>query len=132
MANPSCDRDALLLAAACYNGNVLDSKHQYALKVWFKVKQLAALGTTDYSSVLTTDLYRDAVNFARTTNSAERTAMGLAILKNQAVAAGATISSDINALMSSIACLVNVPEADLGAMDLLLNCQLGVHKSYPQ
>lgn len=94
------------------------------------VKELAAIGGTDYSNALTTTLISDAVTLARTMNLSERRLAIMTIYKNNAVAAGASIPSNSNTLRDNVKCLVNYP--DLKSVELLLLCKLGVHKAYPQ
>jgi hypothetical protein len=130
MANPTCTRDTLVASSKCFTVKNLEPHHRDALLVYFMVKELAAIGGTDYSAALTSTLLTDSVALAKTLNADERSAAVLAIAYNNAVAAGASVSTNINTLMGNIKCLVNVP--DLEAMKLLLLCKLGVHKSYTQ
>lgn len=104
-----------------------------ALEVYYKAKQLAAIGGTDYTAGLGPDgsLNTAAVEF-KTMNEFEVELAHLVIDKNNAVAAGATISSDIQTLMSEIKCLKNFDVPTLERMNLLLDCKLGRSKAYPQ
>lgn len=94
------------------------------------VKELQALGGTNYSSVLDSTLISDAVTFGETMNLAQRDLAELAIYRNNAVAAGATISSDTNVLADNVKCLDNYQ--NLNIVELMLLCKLGVHKAYNQ
>lgn len=94
------------------------------------VKELTALGGTDYSAVLDSTLISDAVTFGDTMNLAQRSTALLAIYRNNAVAAGATIPSDPSTLADNVKCLDNYQ--DLNTVELMLLCKLGVHKAYPQ
>lgn len=130
MANPTCTSVSLVENFPCLSGRSLTIEEQKAIKIWFNVKELAALGGTDYSAVLTSTLISDATTLAyRLTPSQFRTAY-LAIAANNAVAAGATIPSSPDTLMENVKCLKNYP--NLKWIDLLLTCALGKHATFPQ
>jgi len=130
MSNPTCTRASLVEGSACLSGQVFSERQQKEIGIWFMVKELAALGGTDYSSALVTTLVSDAVTLARTMNSSQRRTALLTILENNAIAAGATIPISPNELLGKVACLQNYP--DLDSIILLLLCKLGVHKAFPQ
>lgn len=98
-------------------------------------KELAALGGTDYTSTanLGPSGTLNTAAAAFNTMTPQQLALSyLTVFKNNAVAAGATIASDIDDIAAAIKCLDNFDEKVLEQMELLLTCKLGVHKTYPQ
>lgn len=130
MANPTCTRASLVEASPCLAGTSLSLHQQQAVRLWFMILELQALGGTDYRSTLQSTLMQDAVTLADTMNPSQRRTALMTIYRNNAVAAGASPSSDPSALLASVACFTNFP--DLDQIELLLLCKLGTHKSYPQ
>lgn len=130
MANPVCTSASLVESNPCLSPAVLTSNQRHAIRIWFMVKELAAIGGTDYSAVLNSTLITDAVNFGDTMNLAQRDTALMAIYRNNAVAAGATIPTDPNQLTEQIKCFEDYQ--DLNAVELMLLCKLGVHKAYVQ
>ena len=130
MANPSCSYTSLAESNPCLSPAVLTSNQRKAIRIWFMVKELAALGGTNYSAVLASTLITDAVNFGDTMSLAQRDTALMAIYRNNAVAAGASIPSDPGQLVDAVKCFEDYP--DLNAIELMLLCKLGVHKAYPQ
>lgn len=109
---------------------MLSERQQQAVRIWFMVKELQALGGTNYSATLASTMILDAVNLADTMNLSERRTAVMAIYRDNAVEAGASIPSDTNTLLNEVKCFINHP--DLDAVELLLLCKLGTHKAYPQ
>ena len=130
MANPICTFVSLVEASPCLAGQVLSENQQLAIRIWFMVKELQAIGGTNYSTSLDTTLIADAVALARTMDLSQFRTAEMTIYKNNAVTAGATISSDTSSLLDSVKCLFNYP--NLKQVELLLLCKLGVHKAYTQ
>lgn len=134
MSRPSetaCLRDTFIDNSKCFA--YLNPQEQQALMVYLKVKELAALGGTDYTNELTPDgqLNTDSIAYVKLTPPQVALSY-LAIELDNATSAGATISTDINVLAQEIACLKNFDPADLTRMDLLVTCLLGRHAAYPQ
>ncbi len=130
MANPTCTAASLVESFPCLSPAVLNSHLAQAIRIWFLVKELQALGGTNYSAVLDSTLINDAVQFGDTMNLGQRDTALMAIYRNNAVAAGATIPSDPSTLADNVKCLDNYQ--DLNTVELMLLCKLGVHKAYPQ
>lgn len=139
MANPTCTVASLNIS--CFDGIILNQFQRKALMVFFKAQELKFIGGNDYTSVLTspaatgllgaTNAFAD---FKVSLDEIGRRTIGqfeLAIAQNTAIAAGLATAT-IQARMQSIKCLINVPEMFLDRMIIFLDCQLGVHKSYPQ
>ena len=143
MANPTCTSVAALIAAQpCFGAQNLDAQKRKSLLIWFKVNELAAIGGTDYRTVLASTLIRDATTFAGQATSPSVTdsydvgtqfdQAKLAIAFNSATTAGASLSTNINTLMGSIAPLSKATERQLDSILIMLECKLGAHKAYPQ
>lgn len=130
MANPTCTAATLVEASPCLDDSVLPVPWQQAIRIWFMVKELQALGGTNYSASLNTTLISDAVTLAKTMDKSMRRTALMTIYKNNAIAAGASIPSDSNTLRDNVKCFVYYP--DLNSLELLLLCKLGTHKAYPQ
>lgn len=102
--------------------------------IWLKVLELAAIGGTDYRLTMTTDLIADATELAKTMNPFERRVAAMNIQRNNALAAGSTdpsLTDGISGLNEATGCCF-AAFPDFGAINLLLDCKLGVHKAYPQ
>lgn len=130
MSNPTCTAAVLVEQNACLSQALFMPREQKCLKIYFNILELAALGGTDYSSVVASTLITDAVALADTMNLAQRETALLAIQRNNAVAAGASVPTDPSQLKDGIKCFEDYP--DLDALVILLQCKLGVHKAYPQ
>ena len=94
--------------------------------------QLNAIGGTNYLGALDTTLVTDTKCTADTYTLDNFETAELVVEMNNAVSAGASISSDINVLSGLIACLNNASLAQLKAAELQLRCKLGRAKTYPQ
>ena len=141
MANPTCTTvNALLLTQPCYGSETLNARQRKSLRIWIRVNHLKAIGGTDYTTTLATTLMTDSNTFVgqavsssdTVANPSDFETASIIIDRNNAVNAGATISSTLSALMTSIAPLSKARERQLDAMLLLLQCRLGSHKAYPQ
>lgn len=130
MANPTCTAASLVEAFPCLSGQVFSKRQQQLIQIWFMTKELNALGGTNYTSALDTTLISDSVSLARTMSLSQLRTATLAIYRNNAVAAGASIQSDPSLLFDNVKCLKNY--LDLDSIILLLLCKLGVHKTFPQ
>lgn len=127
-----CDTDNYIAASACFK--TLNSHDRQALTVYLKVKELAALGGTDYTAQLGNDgTLATAARFVRgKLNPFQRELARLVINQDNANSSGAAISSDINVIASQIACLSDFDRNMLDAMDVYITCLLGRHSAWPQ
>lgn len=135
MARPTttvCDTDNYVSAGACFAS--MNSHQRQALKVYLKVKELAALGGTDYTAQLgNAGTLVTAARFVRgKLNPFQRELARLVIDQDNANSAGAAISTDINVLETAIACLKDFDRNTLDAMDVYITCLLGRHAAWPQ
>jgi len=110
--------------------------------VFFKASELNAIGGTNYLSGLTSPAAGGLIGDT-TALMDEKTSLDdigtrtigtfeIAVAHNTAVASGGTTIVGIQTRMQQIKCLINVRESMLDRMIVFLDCQLGVHKSYPQ
>lgn len=139
MSNPVCSIASLNLA--CFRGQVINQHQRKALMVFFKASELNAIGGTNYLNGLISPaaggLIGDTVALFDEKSSKDNIGcrhvgtFELAVARNTAVAAGVA-DANIQIRMQSIKCLYNVGENMLERMILFLDCQLGVHKQYPQ
>lgn len=139
MANPVCTKASLNIA--CFDGTVLSLLHRKWFMVLFKVTQLALIGGTDYRNLLTSGapggLIGDTTALMDEKASLDeigRRHIGqyeLAVAYNTALAAGMAAQTNAQ-IMQSVKCLMNTRESMLDRMIVFLDCQLGVHKAYPQ
>lgn len=126
---PTCTKASLITNVPQFSGKTLNDKQRLALTVWYKAKELAAIGGTDFTSdLLGTDvaslLYAETQVLLTANDDELKTAM-LAIAYNNAVAAGASVSSDPAIFSQNIKCLINAPTPVLQRFLILLECQLG-------
>lgn len=91
--------------------------------------ELAAIGGTDYTATMETDLIDDAIQLTKTMDPNQRRLARLNIARNAALQSGAVPDTGVSGL-SQACCLVNYP--DLDGVLLLLDCALGRHADYPQ
>lgn len=126
----NCLDSYYLSQSACFKS--LSIHDQQALMVYFKAAELAALGGTNYLSVLSTTLVADSSCAYNQLSRFKRGLAELVIQQGNANDAGAATSSNIEVLSGLISCLKNQNETMLAAMDLVLTCQLGRHAAMPQ
>ena len=94
--------------------------------------QLAAIGGTDYTAVMTTTLVTDAKSLVGNMNPFERKVAWFNIIRNNALANGATIpQGTLSSLNEATGCCFQA-YSDLESIEMLLRCKLGKQASYPQ
>jgi hypothetical protein len=132
MSNPVCSATTFNTNASCYDLGVLNPAQQWALLVYFKVLELAAIGGTDYTAALKTTLQTDTA--CPPISEPEIMAAQVNVAYNNASAAGASMPATVSAALTLSACLQYVPGGvpRLERINLLLDCKLGKHASYPQ
>jgi len=77
--------------AACYTQLTLDKQRQKALLAYAMALELAAIGGTNYTSVLTTTLIEDAVQVVCAITEDQRTAARINLAFVNAAADGASV-----------------------------------------
>lgn len=132
MANPTCSATTLVTEAASYRLGVLNPKQQKALLLYAKALELAAIDGTDYTSVMDSTLLSAAASLEIGLSPDDRTAARIALAFTNATAGGASVPATLQAKLEAVANLVNADDDLLDRADVLLTCNLGVHKDYPQ
>ncbi len=99
--------------------------------LYFMAQQLKAIGGPDYTTSMSTTLLTNS-RCKELLNSDQMMSAEIVIEKNNAVAAGASISSNINVNTAAIDCILNATESQLQGAYLQLRCELGYAHSYPQ
>lgn len=132
MATPSCsDANTRIKNNPCLAGQVLTEQQRCLLEIWFLANELSVNGGTNYTNVLASTLVSDANTFAQNLNPSQRYTVELSIHKDNAVAAGASLSTDFDTLMGSVAPLTKATPAQLANIRLMLLCKLGCHRTPP-
>lgn len=132
MAAPICDNASLRTGAVCFINGPQSPFQQKALLVYAKALQLAAIGGTDYTEVLSTTLLADASALACGMDEPHRIAAYINLAFLNAASAGATVPASIQDKADAVRCLINADPEALDEADLLLTCQLGYSAAYPQ
>jgi|SRR6267154_3154108 len=133
MSNPTCTTASLNIA--CFRGYNLTRLQKLAWRIWYLANELSSIGGTNYTNSFTLgtpNLLNDTIQqFSHWDMDAMDSAM-VAIDFNNAIAAGALVSSDPNVTIPHIRRVTQIDEIMLKKMEIELLCQLGRHKSYPQ
>lgn len=120
---PTCTAASLAATNRGYGLDGFNPQQYKAGLIYLKVLELAAIGGTDYSAVMTTTLISDANTLAGNLDRNQRNIAMLNIAANNAEAAGATVPP-LTTLNAATRCCFQ-SAADLDAVLLLLECQLG-------
>lgn len=134
MANPTCTRSSLMTTNPAFGLQGFTPRQYRAAKLYLMALELKGVGGTDYTSAMTTTLISDAITLVgngQNDPNQMRIAM-LQVQRNNTAATGETVPSTFNALNAATKCCFQNMEAPFDAMELLLLCKLGVHKTYPQ
>lgn len=121
---PTCTVTSFQTAGACFKN--LNESERAALKIYFNNLELTAIGGTAYTLAVDGTLLAAAVDYNRLTVD-EMEVAELVIAYNNAVAAGASPSTDIQVLSEAIKCVELFGERMKAQMQLLLDCKLGRH-----
>lgn len=129
---PTCTNvNTALLAYPCLTGKVLSQHERDALRIWFMASELAINGGTDYTSALATTLLTAADTYVQLATDPQLETVELAIHAANATSSGATLSTNYDTLMGSIAPLAKASPAQLRDITLYLLCALGAHQNPP-
>ncbi len=130
MAAPTCTKAGL--SASCYKTpGAITPRQVKTLTIYAKVLQLAAIGGTDYRSLLATTLLSDAATLTCGFDKSDLDAAMVQIAYNNATTAGASVGT-LATQVNNARCLEQATEDQLDEALVLLQCKLGVHKAYPQ
>lgn len=128
---PECTRDGLATSNVGF-GNAFDDRQYWAAALRFMVLELAAIGGTDYRTTMTTTLISDAQALIGRMDPNQLRIATLNVLRNNAVAAGATVPTDPTEINEATACCFQSASVNFEELFLFLLCQLGTHADYPQ
>lgn len=126
---PECTRDSLATSNVGF-GNAFDDRQYWAAALRFMVLELAAIGGTDYSTTMTTTLISDAQALVGRMDPNQLRIATLNILRNNAVAAGATVPTDLSEINEATGCCFQSASVNFEEIFLFLLCQLGHHAEY--
>lgn len=139
MSRPSetaCLVSTYISDSACFKA--MTPHDQKALILYLKVKELAALGGTDYTRELGNGgslVTAAACVKNQLLNNFGPLGMNMALFsinQDNANSSGAAISTDIQTLATEIECLKDFDPTTLDAMDIVITCLLGRHAAWPQ
>ena len=141
MANPTCTVASILTNYPCFT--VLNTKQQLAFIIWYMANELATIGGTNYigdiDGTAGTSLLLNETSYLKTVQDGYvefvPTPIQVAIAYNNALSAGASVTSAVNTTVLSCRHLCNpsgTPFPTMQRMYFALLCQLGRHKVYPQ
>ncbi len=127
---PTCTVTSFQTAAACYKN--FNQHDRLAFLVYLNSIELTASGGTAYTlgvdgTLLAAATIYEKLNEDQLGGVANVGTATLVINANNATAAGASVSTNIQTLAEAIKCLNNFSERTLRQMLLLLQCQLGGH-----
>lgn len=133
---PTCT--AASLNIACLRGYTLTRLQRLAWQIWYLANELKANGGTDYTGILTRpvspggqSLLNDTQQLFKNWNRDEMKVAETAIYYNNAIAAGATVSTVPATTQPLVRRLEQVNEDMLVKMKTLLLCDLGAHRKPP-
>lgn len=134
MANPIFSVSALNNPAL--RGQKISRLRRLQLKILFSAYSLKAIGGTNYTASLTKSgtggLLYDAIQVLQNFDRDMVDEASAAVRLNNAVALGSDVPTNNDAWSPLISSLQQVSENDLNRMLVLLDCELGVAKAYPQ
>lgn len=129
---PTCTNiNTILLANPCLSAKVLTEQQRKLLKIWYMANELATNGGTDYTAVLGSTLITDSNTYIQLATPDEMMTADIALDATNATTAGASLSTDYDTLMGSVAPLTKATERQLDGIILYLKCALGAHQSPP-
>lgn len=133
---PTCT--AASLNIACLRGYNLSRLQRLSWQIWYLANELKANGGHDYTTTLTRptapggqSLLNDATQLFKNWNRDEMNVAETAIYYNNAVAAGAIVSTTPAITEPNIRRTEQVDEDRLNWMKTYLLCQLGAHRKPP-
>lgn len=99
----SCNVNGLLKAATCFQDKCMSEGDRKAIMIYARIKNLAAIGGTDYSANLQ-QLMIDSATWRKRAED-ELKAIAVYIALENAIQDGATINLNVNSLAAAAKCL---------------------------
>ena len=99
----SCDVNGLLQASSCFMDKCMSDGDRKAIMIYARIKNLAALGGTDYSANLA-GLMQDSATWRKRAED-ELRAIAVYITLENAINDGASINLNVNSLSTAAKCL---------------------------
>jgi len=103
MSTYSCNVNGLLRAATCFQDKCMSEGDRKAIMIYARIKNLAAIGGTDYSSNLK-QLMIDSATWRKRAED-ELRAIAVYIALENAINDGASINLNVNSLMTAAKCV---------------------------
>lgn len=118
----SCDVNGLLKAATCFTDRCMGEPDRKAIMIYARIKNLAALGGTDYSANLK-QLMIDSATWRKRAED-ELRAIAVYIALENAIQDGASINLNANSLSTAAKCLKAqcLGKEDQNAILMYLGC----------
>jgi hypothetical protein len=102
MSTFTCDVNALMTLATCFQDKCMSDGDRKAIMIYARIKNLAAIGGTDYSANLA-QLMIDSANWRKRAEDELRAILTYISLEN-AINDGASINLNVNSLAAAAAC----------------------------
>lgn len=120
----SCEVNGLLKAATCFTDKCMSQPDRDAITIYARIKNLAAIGGTDYSSNLA-QLMIDSATWRKRAQD-ELRAIAVYIALENAINDGASINLNVNSLMTAAKCLrvQCLGKEDMHGILAYLGCQI--------
>lgn len=131
MAAPTCSVSSFTTSGACYKNFSLEDRK--SILIYFNSLELAAIGGTSYTLGGGGTLMPAATCYLNLLVESQTPPIPYLVMAyNNAVNAGAAPATPGSGLEAAIACNSDFSPAQKAAQLILLTCQLGSHKAYPQ
>lgn len=118
----SCNVDSTLIASSCFGVPCLSDSQREALQIYFRIKALAAIGGTDYSTTL--NALQVAAGKWRILTENQRKQIETFDSYRNSTTNGATLDTDMDALTLAAKCYVCLPSETRKNLLLYLRCLL--------
>jgi hypothetical protein len=123
----TCDVNQLLADAACFEPGCMGKPQREAIEMYLRVKNLAAIGGTDYSVNLNALL--TAAKSYQVLACSQREAIKTWITLQNAINDGAVVSSNANDLLAAAACYICLGEETRKNTLEFLTCSINTEKA---
>lgn len=128
MATFSCNVNTLLISAACFTDKCMAQPDRDAITIYARIKNLAAIGGTDYSDNLK-QLLIDSATWRKRAED-ELKAIAVYVSLENAINDGANINLNVNSLMTAAKCLRTqcLGKEDLNGVLAFLACSINTNE----